>query len=113
MGKSFKFSANANKFDSEQCEAGFRAPLPNVERVKCRNNGTDYANGGTAYFVEFTAWPLRPYENNIYSHDGKPRISDFHCDASNVTNTANSPVQCIVRGRQYKLLGGESRIRIL
>ena len=71
--------------------------LPNVKSVKCFSNGTDYTNGGTAYFVEFTGWPLKPYENNIYTNDGKPPISDFHCDASNVTNSLNSPVECNVR----------------
>lgn len=95
-GKSFKFSANANNFDDERCRQAF-AGLPNVDSVKCHNNGMDYLYGGTTYFVEFSAWPKRPYENNIYTNDGRPHISDFHCDASNVSNSANSPVLCTVR----------------
>ena len=42
------------------------------------------------FVVEVLEWPLYSRENNIFSHDGNPSVSEFHCD---ITRTG-SDVQC-------------------
>lgn len=32
------------------------------------------------------SWPLFPQQNNIYTHNGVPEITDFTCDASKMTS---------------------------
>ena len=40
------------------------------------------------YNVTVLEWPISPKENNLYSHEGNPPASDFHCDTSGVTSAA-------------------------
>lgn len=42
------------------------------------------------YNVTVLEWPISPKENNLYSHEGNPPASDFHCDTSGVS----SPARC-------------------
>lgn len=51
--------------------------------------GTVDVNKGAAYTVTFTAWPQRPEENNIFSHDGTPPLSAFSCAMHQVTSGTN------------------------
>lgn len=32
------------------------------------------------YNITVVAWPVLPKENNLYSHQGSPALSEFHCD---------------------------------
>ncbi len=41
------------------------------------------------YDITFYAWPMSPQENNLFSNNGNPSISDFFCDLS-MTSTQTS-----------------------
>lgn len=34
------------------------------------------------YEMVFYSWPVYPKDNNLYSHDGNPPITDFFCDTT-------------------------------
>jgi hypothetical protein len=88
QGEYFYFNANANSFNETQCEIAFAA-LPNVEEVSCSRT-TPTADQGATYTIQFLSFPSKPYENNIYHHDGNPPLSYFQCQTSLVTG-ATSP----------------------
>jgi hypothetical protein len=87
QGEYFYFNANANSFNESQCEIAFAA-LPNVEEVSC-SRSTPTADQGATYMIQFLSFPLKPYENNIYNHNGNPPLSSFQCDTSLVTGATN------------------------
>ena len=83
-GESFFFPATVGSWNGTQCQNSF-ATLPNIKSVICAHNGTDVTGGGTAYTVKLTAFPRRPYENNVYTNDGKVTARQFSCDTTLVT----------------------------
>ena len=34
------------------------------------------------YDMVFYSWPIYPKDNNLYSHDGNPSLSEFFCDTT-------------------------------
>lgn len=83
LGQSFYFNANANLFNETECETAFRT-LSNVEDVTCSRTSPTLVSGAT-YTINFLSFPTKPYENNIFNHDGNPPLSSFQCDTSLVT----------------------------
>jgi hypothetical protein len=83
-GQSFYFDANANNFDESSCETSFNG-LANVKEVSCSRTSPT-GDQGAIYTVQFVSFPLQPYENNIYSHEGNPQLINFECDTSLVTS---------------------------
>jgi hypothetical protein len=86
-GQSFYFDADASLFDGTSCETSFNQ-LPNVKRVSCSRTAPTAVQGAT-YTVQFISFPLQPYENNIYSHEGNPQLINFQCDTSLVSSGAS------------------------
>lgn len=82
-GEYFYFPADASAFDSADCKESFEG-LQNVKEVICTRSAVD-ANNGATYTVIFKAFPLFPYQNNIYKHDGDPLLSSFQCENEKVT----------------------------
>jgi hypothetical protein len=62
--------------------------------------------------VTVNSWPLFPQQNNIYTHDGMPAITDFTCDTSKMS----APLDCTftpvftsnVEGLSFRLLYSHS-----
>ena len=86
--KSFFFPAQSNLWSDDDCATSFRQ-LPNIKTVSCTRNGTDYTDGGRAFFIELEEFPASPFENNIYSHNGRPHLDSFWCDNSLATLDGN------------------------
>ena len=98
--KSFLFPATVANWDSAACKRSFES-LPNIKTVECTAGAVTYAGGGAAYTIKITAFPSRPYENNIYTHRGQPLLDSFHCDASRVSNSLSNPVTCTMTEVQF------------
>ena len=64
--------------------------MSNVETAACTMGSVDGTTKGATYTITFTEWMPHLAENNVYSHDGNPPITDFTCDISGVTSS-NSP----------------------
>ena len=84
-GEFFYFPGAARRWTSEQCKASFES-LPNVGMVKCSRSQRWTSQNGATWAVQFRQFPVMPSENNIYSNNGYPDISTFHCDTGLVTN---------------------------
>ena len=39
-------------------------------------------SGAGVYDIVFDRYPLQPYENNLFTHDGNPLLKYFKCDTS-------------------------------
>jgi hypothetical protein len=82
-GESFSFPAAESEMSVEACEAKFES-LNNVQTAKCAK-GIANAAGGNKFTVQLRSFPVMPYENNVFTHDGNPPLSSFHCGLSAVT----------------------------
>ena len=72
---------------SVQCESAFESS-PKFRDVSCLF--TFISSSHYRFTVAVLEWPLTPAENNLYAHDGNPRLSDFMCDVS----LATTAVRC-------------------
>lgn len=89
QGEYFYFPSNASQFDDEDCSLAFNS-LPNIESATCVRGVVDPTKFTTQYTIKIHEFPLFPYENNIYSHDGNPSLGAYECDLSHITS-GNSP----------------------
>jgi hypothetical protein len=105
-GQSFSFPAKASFWLSDACEASFES-LPNVESVKCVKDAIDDGFGGSTYTVQFLSFSTQPYENNIFSFDGNPLLSNFSCDTSEATPGINGT--CIITDSSVDIVPGIER----
>ncbi|CAN0348582.1 unnamed protein product, partial [Phaeothamnion confervicola] len=80
-GETARFPADAALLPADAL-ASIVASLPNVARASAQRGATDAASGGAAYTIALEAFPVVPWENNLYSHDGNPPLSAFSCDVS-------------------------------
>jgi hypothetical protein len=80
LSESFSFDPSATS--AVECEKSFQS-LRNLRRVNCTLS-TTYSNWGMdyVYTVQFREFPKFPFENNIWTHDGAPALSSFHCDTA-------------------------------
>lgn len=73
----FLFPKDASTWSSSACILAFQA-MSNIDKVLCTQALTN--NGLTAtYTVLLKSFPLFPYQNNIYYHEGDPPLSFFEC----------------------------------
>ena len=79
--KSISLSLAAADRTAALCKKGFEAS-PKIKEVTCAVSGTDTDSDFT---VELVSFPYYSNENNIFSHDGNPSLSDFYCDTSSTT----------------------------
>jgi hypothetical protein len=88
-GESVEFGADASLVDGPAC-ARLVAELPNVESATCERGAID-DHKGASYTVSFDAWPLRPWQNNVFSHNGNPSLSSFSCSMDQVEGGSYNP----------------------
>jgi hypothetical protein len=50
----------------------------------------DAVSGAASYVVTLKKFPVLPYENNIFFHEGNPSISDFYCNTAFTNGTGVS-----------------------
>jgi hypothetical protein len=82
-GESFLFETGATRFTAAQCKTAFQA-LRNVAEVDCTiTASTDFL---VTYQIVFKSFPVLPYENNIFSHDGNPALASFSCNTDQIVN---------------------------
>jgi hypothetical protein len=108
---SYKFSFNGqsislpiSQWSDQQCQEAFQK-LPNVLTVKCGVNRNG-RYGGYSMLIQFIAFPVIPFENNIYTHNGNPPISSFFCDSTAITSSG--AVSCTITDVATNTLPGES-----
>lgn len=87
-----------------QCEEAFEA-LPNLHNVECSVEYSKH-NGGFTLLVELAEFPMLPYQNNVYAHDGNPPLSSFQCDTSEVVS--RDSVECTIMDVAVNALPGLS-----
>lgn len=108
---SFKFtfmtqslSIPASGWDAQSCQNAFEA-LPNIDAVRCSISYSTTRYGGFTILIEFISFPVLPYMNNIFYHEGNPPISSFSCDTSAAVTTGS--VTCKITDVSYNSLPGK------
>jgi hypothetical protein len=84
QGEYFYFPANATEFGDEECQAAVES-LPNIESASCTRGAVDSVTYSTEYTIQVQEFPLFPYENNIYFHDGNPSADSYQCETTHLT----------------------------
>jgi len=89
--------------NSSHCEAAFEAS-EKFDDITCAYSRN--VDGDKMYFdLTFISWPKLPKENNLYSHNGNPRASEFTCDISrtddNTVCTFTDVVNTFLREYDY------------
>jgi hypothetical protein len=62
--------------------------------VTCSHGVEDFPGGGATYTIIFTKFPLTPYENNYYTNNGNPKITDFLCETVDANGFRRTRVDC-------------------
>jgi len=98
-GESFYFPANISTWNANLCKVAFEK-LRNVDEVICTANPVE-STYTRSFTIQFVAFPVFPYENNIYTNDGNPPLSAFSCDTSGVvvytsTTSTSLATSCVV-----------------
>lgn len=89
------FDADARTMTNESCTAAF-ARMASVSSVSCGIRRVDQNSGAGAYEVTFNSFPVTPYENNIFSHNGNPILNAFFCNTSKVEPEEAIQPLCVV-----------------
>ena len=76
--------AHSSDLTSKVCKS-YLEELPNIGTVKCSRNKPD-ARGGATWDIQLLKFPVVPYENNLFYHNGTPPLSSFNCDTSLITS---------------------------
>jgi hypothetical protein len=103
LGEYFYFPANASEFDDVTCTAAVNS-LVNIEVASCTRGTIDVDTLGSQYTIQFQKFPLFPYENNIYSHEGNPSLDSYQCETTRVTG-GTSPT-CVIESTSTGTLPG-------
>ena len=99
-GEYFFFSVNANSWNATACQESFEN-LNNIKKELCVQTGLTSTYTAT-YAVSFVQFPFYPHENNIYSNNGNPAISDFSCDTTFVVATSGAAISCTITDLVYE-----------
>ena len=94
MATKTTFNAHGSLETSASCKT-FLQKLYNIDTVSCEQGTVDTATGGVDYIFNVTSWPVYPWQNNIYHHDGAPPASAFVCDVSRAKSQSGA-VSCNV-----------------
>lgn len=92
--------------DNEVCAKLFEGSRA-IETVQC----TITLQGGeyTAYEVEFQQFPMFPYQNNIFHHEGDIPIGDFYCTSESVINATFASCDILDVAKDPATYAGMSR----
>ena len=89
------FDADARTMTNASCTAAF-AGMSSVSSVTCGIRRVDQSTGAGAYEVTFHSFPLNPFENNLFSHNGNPALNAFFCNTSKVEPEEAIQPLCVV-----------------
>ena len=89
------FDAHGAMMTSRECTARVER-LRNVRQALCERTALDEATGAAEYVIKFLRWPVRPWENNLYAHDGNPPLSSFSCDTGGIGAEGVHGAECRV-----------------
>lgn len=103
-GQSISFPADSRTWTTQECQNTFQM-LPNVQTVQCSFAAPTDHHGTTEYLIQFRAFPVLPFENNIYVNDGNPPNSAFVCDTASVVGS--DTVTCTITDVAVNLLPGK------
>jgi hypothetical protein len=92
------FPANGNAWNNQLCKTALEK-LKNVGTVECIQSSIS-THGAATYTIQFKTWPLFPYENNIYAHNGYPLLTQFQCHSDLVSEVDS--VSCSVTDVEVK-----------
>lgn len=79
--QSIIMTANANDLTSEVC-TDYMKKLKGVSKVDCLREQVNSTTATGTYLVTFQDFPLMPYENNLFTHDGNPPLTAFRCNST-------------------------------
>jgi hypothetical protein len=103
QGEYFYFPADPSEFDDETCTAAVTA-LANVAQASCTRGTIDAVTLGCQYTIQLQQFPIFPYQNNIYSHEGNPSIDSYQCDTTHIT--AGTSPTCEIQSTSTGTLPG-------
>jgi hypothetical protein len=67
---------------TDECTKAFTS-FNGIKKATCKSEQNWNAELlSYSYLVRIDEWSLRPYENNLFYHNGNPDISEFGCDVS-------------------------------
>lgn len=96
----FRFTFMDNSFlfqpyhwTSESCQAALDS-LPNFGLTNCTVIRVNEEVNNI--YIYFLSWPVLPYENNIFTHNGNPSLQSFGCDTF-LAGTSTEGVDCLIQ----------------
>jgi len=93
-GETLRVAASGVEWTAANCESDFEQ-LNNIEDVNCAQSNLDSSDTLSAtYTITLNSFPKIPHENNIFSHEGNPILSQITCDTSEVISGTNPT--CVV-----------------
>ena len=103
-GLSFFFPPDPVKWTGHECKQSFES-LANIERVNCTLTRLNARR--STYTVKLLKFPSIAYDNNVFDNDGNPKLSQFACDTSSITNDkrAHCIISDLVTGSDVELPG--------
>ena len=87
-------NANSNDVDSNTCRSTFIG-LKGIDDVECLRENYDQKTGTGSYLINILKYPIQPYENNIFYHNGNPSLSAFYCNTTTLDKDSASFPTCI------------------
>ena len=90
-----KVWANANELTSEECTNSLRK-LRGASKVSCERLEHNSTTATGEYLITFHKYPMTPYENNLFQHDGNPDISLFKCNSTELDVEDAVDPYCVV-----------------
>lgn len=103
-------NANANEVTSQTCTSAL-ASLKGVAEVKCERETFDATSGSGSYLITLNKFPLVPFENNIFTHDGNPPLEAFFCNSSFIDKEDAASPSCHVLDAETENLPGIDLMR--
>lgn len=94
-----------NTFSNSICEQAFESSLK-FDDVTCVYKYI--SNTVRNITITVNSWPLYPQQNNLYTHNGIPDITDFTCDITLMSSTVNCAFSQVttlnVQGKNYSFI---------
>lgn len=56
--------------------------LKGVSSITCERTEYNSSTGTGSYVLTLNEYPLQPYENNLFRHDGNPFFHHFKCNGT-------------------------------
>jgi hypothetical protein len=94
LGYSLTFNADGSAESSASCVL-FMKQLNNVQTVTCTQSSLSGSTKGCIYTIVFTDWGDSPMQNNLFTHDGDPPLSDFTCSTTLATASSGT-ISCTI-----------------